>query len=60
MSLIRLFIWTTLKPLLAKNETDDIAYPTHPVSCMITGPSESGKPYFSEPSFEYYERKKNI
>ena len=25
---------------------DEILYPTHPVCCIITGPSECGKPVF--------------
>ena len=47
--LISLMVYTLNKPLFKKNKLfkmDKFLYPTHPVRCFITGPSECGKSVF--------------
>ena len=43
LCLISLMVYTLIKPLL---EMEKILYPSHPVRCIITGPSECGKSVF--------------
>ena len=49
MSLICLMsfmVYTLIKPLFNNKEMEKFLCPTHPVRCIITGPSECGKSVF--------------
>ena len=49
LCLMSLMVYTLIKPLFNKKSTlemEKILYPTHPVRCIITGPSECGKSVF--------------
>ena len=39
-------VYTLFKPLFNNKETEKLLYPSHPVRCIITHPSECGKSMF--------------
>ena len=46
LCLISLMVYTSIKPLFNGNYLEKILYPTYPVRCIITGPSECGESVF--------------
>ena len=46
LCLISLMVYTLVKPLFNNKQMEKFLYPQHPVSCIITGPSECGKSVF--------------
>ena len=46
LCLMSLMVYTLIKPLFNNKKMEKFLYPSHPVRCIITGPSECGKSVF--------------